>query len=224
MKKIIYFFTVFFVSISVAPLRLSSSEVSGHIRIIGPNGRATAATVVYAESLDGPSPARPGHYQLAQKNKSFAPHILAIPAGSTVDFPNMDAIFHNVFSLSRPGPFDMGLYRAGGSKAQVFPHPATYHVFCNIHPQMSAVILVLPTSLITEADDSGNYRLNLPAGHYRVTAWSDGANPVTSTVTVATAPVTVSDMSIEVHTLQTPHKNKYGQDYPATAYDPLKGN
>lgn len=224
MKQIIYTFAAVIVSISVASLRLSSAEVKGYIHIVGPAGRATTATVVYAESVDGPSPTRQGHYQLAQKNKSFVPHILAIPEGSTVDFPNMDSIFHNIFSLSRPGPFDMGLYRAGASKARVFPHPATYRVFCNIHPQMSAVILVLPTSLITEADDSGNYRLNLPPGHYRVTAWSDGSNPVTTTVTVATAPVTVSEMAMEVHTLQTPHKNKYGQDYPATAYDPLKGN
>lgn len=225
MKKILNNLAAVGIAAALISPPLCGSEVSGHIRVVGPGGPAAATTVVYAESLDGPTPARPGHYRLAQKNKSFVPHILAIPAGSTVDFPNLDPIFHNVFSLSRPGPFDLGLYRAGDSKSHVFPQPATYNVFCNIHPQMSAVILVLPTSFITETDNTGNYRLNLPPGHYRVTAWSEGSKPVAVPVTVSALPVTVSELTLDVQSFQIPpHKNKYGQDYSTTVYDPMKSN
>lgn len=224
MKRLLTIFAGCSALIAVAAPASRASDVSGHVHLIVPAGRAMVTTVVYAVSLDGPTPTRPGHYRLAQKNKSFVPHILPIPAGSTVDFPNEDPIFHNVFSLAHPGPFDMGLYRAGASKSHVFPQPATYNVFCNIHPQMSAVILVLPTSFITETDNSGNYRLNLPPGHYRVTAWAEASTPVTTQVEVSNAPATVAELTLDVLTVQVPpHKNKYGQDYSET-YDPMKSN
>jgi plastocyanin len=182
----------------------------------------TVPTIVYAEPLQGGRP-EAVRFKMTQKNKSFVPHVLAIPVGSTVTFPNDDAIFHNVFSLSRPAPFDLGLYREGASKNITFTTPATYHVFCNIHPQMSATILVVPTSYITEADGAGNYRLNLPAGRYKLTAWSERAEPSTVEVTVGgdalDLPEIVLDESKFVDTL---HKNKFGQDYPKSAYDPKK--
>jgi plastocyanin len=198
------------------------AEVSGHVRVAG-RSNPTATTIVYAESVDGQTPIHPAHRKLVQKNKTFIPAVLAIPAGSTVDFPNEDMIFHNIFSLSHPEPFDLGLYRAGASKSRVFTEPATYRVFCNIHPQMTAVILILATSWIAEADSSGAYRLDLPPGHYRVTAWSDRSQPVSSEVTVASSAVSVPDLSLnEGSYVEAPHKNKYGQDYTNSAYDPTK--
>jgi hypothetical protein len=153
----------------------------------------------------------------------FVPHVLAVPAGSTVAFPNDDLIFHNVFSSSRPNPFDLGLYRAGTSQTRTFATPAVYHVFCNIHPQMSAVILVVPTSYITEADTEGNYRLDLPAGRYRVTVWSERAESSSTEVTAGNSPVSVPELSLdETKFLESSHKNKFGQDYPKSAYDPKK--
>jgi plastocyanin len=198
-------------------------EVSGHVRIEG-RGNANASTaIVYAEWLDGPTPVHPVRRKLVQKNKSFVPSVLAIPAGSTVDFPNEDPIFHNVFSLSKPEPFDVGLYRAGASKSRVFSQPATYRVFCNIHPQMTAVILVLPTSWIAEADSSGEYRFDLPPGRYRITAWSDRSQPSSTELTVGAEPATVAQLSLnESNYVELPHKNKYGQDYANNSYNPLK--
>jgi plastocyanin len=208
-------------ALALIPLAGWGSEVAGHVRIIGRSG--ATSVVVYAEKLDGQTPIRPAHRKLIQKNKTFMPALLAIPVGSTVDFPNEDPIFHNIFSLSRPEPFDMGLYRAGASKSRVFSEPATYRVFCNIHPQMTAVILVLPTSWIAETDASGAYRLDLSPGRYRVSAWSERATPASTEVTVSSSGVTVPDLSLnETGSVELAHKNKYGQDYPKNSYDPLK--
>lgn len=217
-----YRVSLVFAFILLLPAAMGAAEVSGHVRVTGRSGSAGATTVVYAELVDGKTPVHPIHRKLAQKNKTFVPAFMAIPVGSTVDFPNEDQIFHNIFSLSRPEPFDLGLYRAGASKSRVFSQPASYRVFCNIHPQMTAVILVVPTSWIAEADSSGAYRIDLPPGHYRLTAWSERSQPATTAITVASTSAT-ADLSLdESGYVEAPHKNKYGQDYSKSAYDPMK--
>src|ERR1051326_5745707 len=128
-----------------------AASVTGRVRFSGRTPGVHSSVIVYAEALDNRR-VQPGRFKMTQKNKSFAPHVLAVPVGSTISFPNDDMIFHNVFSLSRPNPFDLGLYRAGESKDRTFTVPAIYKVFCNIHPQMSATILVVPTSYIAEVD------------------------------------------------------------------------
>src|SRR5579864_2545203 len=92
--------------------------VTGRVRVAGRPAAISVSTIVYAESLEAKGAVQPGHFSLTQKNKTFVPHILAIPAGSTVSFPNDDLIFHNVFSLSHPAPFDLGLYRNGEAKTR----------------------------------------------------------------------------------------------------------
>ena len=209
--------------LALTPFAGEGTEVAGHVRIGGRSSSTATATIVYAEKLDGDTPVHPAHRKLVQKNKTFNPPVLAVPVGSTVDFPNEDPIFHNIFSLSRPEPFDMGLYRAGASKSRVFSEPATYRVFCNIHPQMTAVILVLPTSWIVETDAAGAYRLDLPSGRYRVTAWSERAQPASAEVAVSSSAVAAPDLSLnEANSVELPHKNKYGQDYPSGSYNPQK--
>jgi len=200
-----------------------AASVTGRIRFTGRPSAATASVIVYAEPVDGRR-VQPGKFTLAQRNKTFLPRVLAVPAGSTVIFPNHDPIFHNVFSLSRPNPFDLGLYRAGEAKERTFAAPATYRVFCNIHPQMSATILVVPTSYITEPDNAGNYRFDLPAGRYRVTAWSERSlQPATTEITVGESPQTVSELIVdESKFVEAQHKNKFGQDYPKSAFDGKK--
>lgn len=206
--------------LSVLPALGWGAQVTGQVRVLGaPAGSVT--TVVYAESLQGHNFLKPGHYKMVQRNKSFNPHVLAVPAGSTVSFINADPIFHNVFSLSRPYPFDLGLYRGGASKSRVFPVPAIYRLFCNIHPQMTGILLVLPTSWFTEANSGGSYSLNLPAGRYRVTAWCERAKPVSIDVSVHAQTQTLPAMTLDGRGyVQLPHKNKYGQDYPPSAYNP----
>ena len=123
-----------------------AGPVTGVVRTVARAGVAPATAVVYAEPIDAAPSRAARRVTLAQKNKTFQPRVLAVPAGSSVDFPNNDGIFHNVFSLSGPQPFDLGLYRAGETRVRTFTSPGTYRVFCNIHPQMTAIIVVAPSA------------------------------------------------------------------------------
>jgi plastocyanin len=112
--------------------------------------------------------------KLDQRNEAFVPHVLAIVAGTTVDFPNNDETYHNVFSLSATKPFDLGRYAAGHSKAVKFDRPGIVRVFCDIHSHMSAFILVFAHRHFAVTDDDGRYRLdNVPPGAYTVIAWNE---------------------------------------------------
>jgi plastocyanin len=196
-----------------------AGPVSGVVRTVARAGVAPATAVVYAEAIDAAAARASRRFTLAQKNKTFQPRVLAVPVGSTVDFPNNDGIFHNVFSLSGPQPFDLGLYRAGETRMRTFTAPGTYRVFCNIHPQMTAMIVVAPGGFTALATPDGRFTLDLPPGRYRVTALSERASPVsveaTSTMGASTMPELTLDESAWAF---AQHKNKFGKDYPAAAY------
>src|SRR3954469_13605774 len=113
--------------------------------------------------------------KLDQRNEAFVPHVLAIVAGTVVDFPNNDETYHNVFSLSSTKPFDLGRYAAGHSKSVKFDRPGIVRVFCDIHSHMSAFILVFSHPFFTITDTEGRYRIeNIPAGSYNAIAWNEG--------------------------------------------------
>ena len=199
----------------------AADPLSGRVEWKTRGGTQPSQAVVYAEPLDRTAPATPGKATFQQKNKTFLPHVAAVPVGSTVIFPNDDAIFHNVFSLSPPQPFDLGLYRAGASKQQVFAKPGVHHVFCNIHPQMSAFLVVAPTPFVTVAAQDGTWRLEVPPGRYRVTALSERASPVVVEVTVSGAATAVEGLVLDESAfLAAPHTNKFGKPYPKDAYRP----
>jgi plastocyanin len=114
--------------------------------------------------------------KLDQRNEAFVPHVLAIVAGTTVDFPNNDTTYHNVFSLSPTKSFDLGRYAVGHSKSVKFDRPGIVRVFCDIHSHMSAFILVFTHRHFVVSDDDGRYRLdNVPPGTYTVIAWNESA-------------------------------------------------
>lgn len=207
------------VALLLVPHAVEGATLTGQVVTETRSGVSAAPAVVFAEPIEGAAPRRPGSFVMTQKNKTFVPRVLAVPVGSTVRFPNEDAIFHNVFSLSTPGPFDLGLYRAGASKSRTFQQPAVYRVFCNIHPQMSALIVVAPSPWVAEVGGDGRYRLELPPGRYRVTGLSERAAPASVVVDVGvsggSAPELVLD---ESHAPTSPHLNKYGRPYPKEAY------
>jgi plastocyanin len=203
----------------LAPTALLA-DVTGRVETHTAPRTGPSQAIVYAEPVDRPAPARPATPRLLQRDKTFIPAVIVVPVGSTVDFPNQDDIFHNVFSLSAPAPFDLGLYRAGATKKRTFAQPGTYRVFCNIHPQMTAFIVVVPTPYIATVGEDGRYSLELPPGTYRVTARSDRATPTAVEVTVKTGNESVPDITLdESRYVSVPHKNKFGQDYPASAYE-----
>jgi plastocyanin len=143
----------------------------------GPGVIDPVRSVVYFETaprgaFDQNDPARA---VLDQRNETFVPHVLAITTGTTVDFPNSDRIYHNVFSFSKTRTFDLGRYAAGRSKSVRFDRPGIVRVFCEIHSHMNAFILVFNHPYFALTGQDGRYRIeNVPPGSYRVVAWNEG--------------------------------------------------
>lgn len=182
-----------------------------------------SGVVVWLDPLGGPvAPSVPSAPALmVQKNKAFTPHVLAIPVGGSVSFPNLDPIFHNAFSNFNGQIFDVALYKPGQSRTVTFHREGIVRVFCNIHPQMSAIIAVLDTPYFAVSDKEGAFKiLNVPPGDYQFHVFHERAAPETldtlaRKVTVETAMLDLPPFSIsESGYLPEPHKNKYGKDYP----------
>ena len=125
------------------------------------------------------------HAVMDQRGERFVPHVLAITTGTTVDFPNSDHIYHNVFSLSKTKPFDLGRYAAGHSMPVRFDRPGIVRVFCDIHSHMNAFILVFSHPFFSLTDNEGRFRIdNVPAGTYNVVAWNEGLLSEPHSITV----------------------------------------
>jgi plastocyanin len=123
--------------------------------------------------------------RMDQRNETFVPHVLAITVGTTVDFPNSDPVFHNVFSLSKTRPFDLGRYPAGRSKSVRFDRPGVVQVFCEIHSHMSAYILVFGHRYFAVTGDDGAYRIDrVPPGTYTLVLWHEGNTRESRAITV----------------------------------------
>ena len=162
----------------------------------------------------------PTRLQLIQKNKSFQPHVLVVPIGTVVDFPNRDPFFHNVFSLFDGKRFDLGLYEAGATNSVRFDRLGVSFLFCNIHPEMSAVVIAVDTPYYGVSDRAGNITMrNLRDGEYELHVWYERGLPedlktLTRTVTVSSATKDLGLISVPENPSFSPaHKNKYGQDY-----------
>jgi plastocyanin len=138
-----------------------------------------------------------GHAVMDQRNETFVPHVLAITTGTTVDFPNSDRIYHNVFSLSKTARFDLGRYAVGHSKSVRFDRPGIVRVFCDIHSHMNAFILVFSHPFFAVTDDEGHYRIpNVPPGTYNVIAWNEGVSSEPRAVTVPDGAVAELDFTL----------------------------
>lgn len=168
-----------------------------------------------------PAPFAPGRrYTLLQKNRMFKPHLPVIPVGSVVEFPNADPFFHNVFSLFDGKRFDLGLYEAGSTKSVTFSREGVSYIFCNIHPEMSAVILTLSTALYAKADTSGSFHIaDVPAGDYEMRVWIEGVaqpllNGMSRRVHLESGSSDLGTLEIRARLLNPPtHTNMYGQPY-----------
>jgi len=209
-----------------------SAQVHAHIDLTpGQMKGHTPAAVLWLTPLSAASanPAPPpGHFTLVQKNRMFTPHLLVVPVGSTVSFPNADPFFHNVFSLFNGKRFDLGLYEAGKSKDVVFSREGVSYIFCNIHPQMSAVVLVLATPYYAIADRDESIQLeNIQPGEYEAHVWIEGLTQqdlARLVRRVHLAPGKSEALSLdarELSRLPTTHLNKFGEPYepePEPAY------
>ena len=146
--------------------------------------------VVYLEKAPGGAFELPegGHATMDQRDQTFVPHVLAIPVGTTVSFPNSDLTFHNVFSLSKTKSFDLGRYSRGKSKTLRFDRPGVVQVFCDIHSHMSAYILVFAHRYFAVTDRAGGFAITgVPPGTYALAVWHEGEVRETRTVTIPDA-------------------------------------
>jgi hypothetical protein len=165
--------------------------------------------------------------RLTQHNKSFTPHLLVVPVGAVVEFPNRDPFFHNVFSLFEGKRFDLGLYEAGTTRNVRFDKPGISYIFCNIHAEMSAVVVALVTPYYGISNERGEVIIpHVPSGRYTLRVWYETAlpealNSMTHEVTVSENQSSLGVFQIPAASLSTPHKNKYGGDYnPPTPDNP----
>ena len=168
------------------------------------------------------SPPNVQHPRLVQKNKSFEPHVLIVPVGSIVEFPNRDPFFHNVFSLFEGKRFDLGLYEAGSTRQVRFDKPGISYIFCNIHAQMSAVVIALDTTYYTVSNHHGEIVIpNVPPGRYVLHVWYEAAPP--DDLKTLSREITVSEDLSTIGVLRLtevklpPHTNKYGREYEPPA-------
>jgi plastocyanin len=155
--------------------------------------------VLYLESVPSAGTRPTPMPAMRQQGERFLPHVLPVVAGSTVDFPNGDPIYHNVFSLSRARTFDLGRYAQGSSKNRVFPEAGLVQVFCHIHADMSGYILVLANSFFTTPDAKGHFSLEgVPPGEYRLIAWHERIRPNATVIHVAAGQTTRMTVAIPI--------------------------
>jgi plastocyanin len=143
------------------------------------------------------SPGSPSVFTIEQLNRRFSPDLLVLPVGSTVSFPNMDPIFHNIFSLSKAKSFDLGSYDKGKTREVVFPRPGVVDVYCHLHPNMAATIVVTPNRWFARSDKSGQYRIaDVPPGKYTLVAWHKSAGFFRKSIVVETGHDSEADFLI----------------------------
>jgi len=214
------------ITLAVAAFGVGSAHaggrVTGKVTVTDANGKTASADVVvyvvgFPEKPDASAPAA----TIAQKGRKFVPDLVAITVGQSVSFPNNDPFLHNVFSQSPPRKFDLGSFKKGESKEKQFPNAGVVDVYCNIHPEMAATILVLPNKRHTRAAADGSFTIDgVPAGRWTVFAYARRATrPVSAAVTVTDGQDATVNLSL-VRGAERPHVNKYGEKYkdPTTTY------
>ncbi len=226
----------FVLALLAAPGGLAAQGVNVTGRVVyfgGASPRNGVSAVVWLtpvrQTLADPQPVKPVEAVLRQRNKAFEPHLLAITKGSTVEFPNLDPWFHNVFSLFNGKKFDLGLYEAGTTRAVHFDREGVSYIFCNIHPEMSAVVVVVSSPYYEVAAKNGEFSIaGVPPGRYVLHVWSENAlpedlNALSRDVELNGTIHSVGTLRVrETETANLSHKNKYGQDYePASPNNPV---
>ena len=151
---------------------------------------------IWLES-NAPAPAPSVKAVMRQRNQRLEPGLLVIPAGSTVEFPNLDPVFHNIFSLSRTESFDLGYYAEGRTRTVNFPHPGIVQVYCHVHPNMHGVVVVTASRWFGKPADDGTFAWsNIPAGKYRMCVWQKSVGVVHRNIVVPEAGSLRVNMSI----------------------------
>jgi plastocyanin len=202
----------------IAAAQGGTGRVSGTVRLTTAGGAPSGAAVYAGRSVaprqkaqpeirnvvmffaDAPAAGtRPTRASIAQRDEQFIPHLVAVTAGSSVDFPNDDSIFHNVFSLSRPATFDLGRYPSGTSRGRTFQKPGIVKVYCQIHSHMSAVVRVFDHGWFTIPAENGTFSIDgVPPGAYTLVAWHERIGERRDRVTIRAGATTDVSFTLPV--------------------------
>jgi hypothetical protein len=213
------------------PPESESAELRLRIVSSEPAKPRAVPAVIWLEPMPG-TPTLPfssqAEFTLLQKNRTFVPHLQVVPVGAVIQFPNADPFFHNVFSLFEGKRFDLGLYEAGSTKSVTFSREGVSYIFCNIHPEMSAVVIALSTPLYAVADVSNSFMLrNIPPGDYKFHIWIEGVPQ--SLLVHEERRMHLPPRTVDLGTIKAPisrngstsHTNKFGNPYspqPSSIY------
>lgn len=212
----------FLLALILLALPVHSEEIRGRVQLLAKGGKGPAKgsdvrqAVVYFEPAGTQSVRSPETpFEMVTKRKELVPRVLVVPKGSRVRFPNQDPILHNVFSVSSPNQFDLGLYRQGPGKEKRFEEAGLVRVFCNVHHDMVAYVLVLGTPYYVSPNAQGEFVLTgLPRGSGRLTVWHEQADPWTVDVEVPAKTAGPVMARVEIVRPMIPaHLNKLGQSY-----------
>jgi plastocyanin len=206
-----------FVCLTVTAAAEPTGSVAGKVGVRETDGKPSrdALVVIYLVGFTE-TPPKPGAVAatIEQSNRRFVPDLVAITVGESVQFPNRDPLIHNVFSPSKVRKFDLGSFKRGETKSRTFDATGVIDVFCNIHVEMAATVLVLPNRAHTLVRPDGTYRLDgLPPGTWDVFAYARRmTKPASAKVTITAGGVATADFAL-VRGPEPPHDNKFGEDY-----------
>jgi len=194
--------------VAAAPVEQSPGTIRGKVAV--PGGEPVA--YVYVENVLAPA-VKGQRKVIEQTGKKFVPSWAVVQRGTAIQFPNMDNIYHNVFSLSSGNSFDLGLYNSGGeAKTHTFTEPGSVDVYCNIHPQMAASVLVVPNKLFAKVKPDGTFEIaGVPSGRRKVAAWAPGSRLTADWVEVGAGQT--AELNLKLDSKTPGHKNKSGQAY-----------
>ncbi len=213
-------------AVAGAPVALAAQgTVAGRVSIQERPGETTndfSSTVIYLVPADSASaPTRPARAAIAMNGRAFVPRVRVVTPGSRVEFPNQDPFSHNIFSTTPGAVFDLGLYSSGKSKDTQFRRAGAFPIYCNIHPRMTAFIVVAPTPWAVQAGNDGRWAIEgVPAGRYVLTAWHERAPAVTVTLDVPAEGLPSVATALDARGFKfAQHKNKFGKEYAKTGKD-----
>jgi plastocyanin len=194
------------------------ATLTGHLTLLDKSDKQAedVGQAVIWLAADKPVPPSPVRAEITTAEKQFSPHVLVVPVGSSISFPNHDPFNHNVFSLSEENPFDLGLYGRGETPAVKFERAGIVRVYCNVHSQMSALVVVRDDPWYTQPASDGSFTLpSVPPGHYTLHAWHERAPAVSRSIEVPAAGLSKLELQLDARGYQfKPHLNKFGRPYP----------
>lgn len=199
--------------------------VAGRVTIQERPGEPTTDlgnTVIYLVRTDSASPrVRPTRASIAMNGRAFVPRLRVVTPGSRVDFPNQDPFSHNIFSTTPGAVFDLGLYPSGRSGDAIFRRNGAYPVYCNIHPRMTAYVVVTPTPWFTQPGNDGRWSIaDVPAGTYQLHIWHERAPEAVQELVLTAGGRSGADVQLDARGFRfAQHKNKFGREYERTGRD-----